>query len=99
MISWQTRTKGWGRQGQMVHPLFTASRSGHLDVVRFLCEARADKFTAMEGGTPLIAASRSGHLDVVRFLCDAGADKDKEEDSKTPLIAASWRGHLEVVRF
>ena len=60
----------------MMHPLFTASLNGHLDVVRFLCEASADKDKAVKGWTPLVAASRSGQLDVVRFLCDAGDDKD-----------------------
>ena len=51
----------------MVHPLFTASLNGHLDVVRFLCEASADKDKAVQGWPPLIVASPWAEPDV--FKC------------------------------
>ena len=92
----------WGRQGQGGRFEDSAHRGvveGHLEVVRFLCEAGADKDKVVGESTPLITASRGGHLDVVRFLCDAGADKDKEEDSNNPLIEAWWRGYLEGILF
>eukprot|EP00972_Heterocapsa_arctica_P035152 5175096-Heterocapsa_arctica.AAC.1 len=55
-----------------------ASKNGHLEVARLLCEAGADKDKARpHGATALYAASESGHLEVVRLLCEAGADKDK----------------------
>ena len=58
--------------------LMVASRNGHLEVARLLCEAGADKDKArQDGATALILASRNGHLEVARLLCEAGADKDK----------------------
>ena len=80
--------------------LMLASDNGHLEVVRLLCEAGADKDKAMhDGGTALIGASYNGHLDVARLLCEAGADKDKaDQDGATALILATVNWHLEVVR-
>ena len=81
-------------------PLILASQAGHLEVVRLLCEAGADKDRADNSGdTVLMYASSSGHLEVVRLLCEAGADKDKaNQDGDTALLYASSMGHLEVVR-
>ena len=59
-------------------PLTLASGGGHLEVVRLLCEAGADKDKANQiGFTALMSASAFGHLEVARLLCEAGADKDK----------------------
>ena len=55
-----------------------ASQNGHLEVVRLLLEASADKDKAAESGaTPLIMASQQGHLETARLLLEASADKDK----------------------
>ena len=79
--------------------LMLASRWGHLEVVRLLSEAGADKDKAGFGETGLIWASICGHLEVVQLLCDAGADKDKAcRRGYTALMWASTRGHLEVAR-
>ena len=52
-------------QGFATTPLMPASARGHLDVVRLLCEARADKDKAdQDGVTALIFASANGHLEV-----------------------------------
>ena len=56
------------------------STKGHLEVVRLLCLAGADKDKATwNGSTALMRASYSnnGHLKVAQLLCEAGADKDK----------------------
>ena len=46
----------------------------HLEVVRLLVDAGADKDKADDDGrTPLWMASQNGHLEVVRVLVDAGA--------------------------
>ena len=72
---------------------------GHLEIVRCLGEAGADKVkTDKAGTTPLHM-----HLGMVALdcwlLCEAGADKDKASDiGATPLYVASQNGHLEVVR-
>ena len=82
-------------------PLIYASRRGHLQAMRLLCEAGADKDKVTQHGwtTALMLASLKGHLEVARLLCEAGADKDKaDEDGATALICASQNGYLEVAR-
>ena len=81
-------------------PLILASRGGHLEVVRLLCEAGADKDKAdVDGLTALTSASREGNLEVVQLLCDAGADKDKAiQSGATALTLACEEGHTEVLR-
>ena len=73
---------------------------GHLEVVRVLCEAVADKDKATVGGaTALMRASFNGHLEVVQLLCETGADKDKaNRNGNTALMEASWMEYLEVAR-
>ena len=63
-----------------------ASVEGHLEVVRLLCEAGADKDKAeQEGATPLFIASQEGHTEAVHRVCEAGADKDKaKQNGVTP---------------
>ena len=81
-------------------PMYLAAERGHLEVVRLLLEARADKNAARQDGTTaLMAAAVNGHLEVVRLLLEAGADKNAaSQDGTTALMAATARGHLEVVR-
>ena len=81
--------------------LLLAAKEGHLEVVRLLLEAGADKDAAdTDSWTALSTAADNGHLEVVRLLLEAGADKDAAEDtdSWTALHIASFRGNLEVVR-
>ena len=57
-------------------PLWIASQNGHLEVVRLLVDAGADKDKAHnDGWTPLHRACFKGHVEVVRLLVEAGADK------------------------
>ena len=71
--------------------MMAASTRSHLEVVRLLCDAGADKDKADNSGcTALIWASTRGHLEVARLLCEAGADKDKaKQDGDTALMIAS----------
>ena len=79
-------------------------RDGHLEVVRLLVEAGADKNKADNDGlTPLFMASHNGLLEIVRLLIDAGADKDQAPFTRyytgmKPLYIACKKGHLEIVR-
>ena len=79
-------------------PLLVASQQGHLEVVRLLFGAGADKDIAMQGGaTPLLVASKQAHQEVVCRLSDAGADKDIALQDAIPLFIAPQSGHLELL--
>ena len=72
-------------------PLYAASCNGHLTVVRYLVEQRADmEKVDSHGWTPLI---------VVRYLLEQGANRDKAGNyGWTPLHLAANRGHLEIAK-
>ncbi|CAK9100631.1 unnamed protein product [Durusdinium trenchii] len=82
--------------------LVLAASCGHLEVVRLLLEAGADKDAAdTDGSTALQFAAGKGHchLKVVRLLLEAGADKDAADtDGSTALHFAARNGHLKVVQ-
>ena len=82
-------------------PLLWASKKGHLQVVRFLCEARASLDQAgLHGVTALLLASHPGHLELAQFLCEARAAVDQaDQDGVTPLSMATQEGHLELARY
>ena len=77
-----------------------AAANGHLEVVRLLLEAGADKNAAdARGDNALITAALYGQLEVVRLLLEAGADKNAAmANGTTALMLAAENGHLEVVR-
>ena len=79
-------------------PLELASRGGHLEVVRLLCEAGADRDKVnLAGRTALMWASHNGRLEVARMLFEAGADKDKANQyGDTALKLAHYNVHLDV---
>jgi serine/threonine-protein phosphatase 6 regulatory ankyrin repeat subunit B len=53
--------------------LLYAADQGHINIVRLLCEAKADaQQEDNEGETPLIAAARHGYTDVIRVLMSTG---------------------------
>jgi ankyrin repeat protein len=82
-------------------PLYWASWSGHVGVVRWL----VDKGAAINerdssGGTALWIACDYSRAPVVKLLMERGADPTiASNGGATPMIAASENGHLEVVRF
>ena len=71
---------------------------GHLEVVRFLCDAGANKNEAKtKASTPLFIASGLGHFEVVRFLCGAGAHTNQATaEGRTPLYVACTQLHFKV---
>ncbi|OLP82369.1 Ankyrin repeat domain-containing protein 17 [Symbiodinium microadriaticum] len=86
-------------------PLGRASFSGHIETVRLLLQAGADKDLAFnqgndDGATALMAASYTGHVEVVRLLLQVGSDKELTTSINkfTALMMASDPGHVEVVR-
>ena len=86
------------------HPLEFAAREGHLQIVKLLLEAGADKDACWGGdsytSTPLCAASASGHLEIVRLLlqCAARPNGLGKSYASRPLGCASDAGQLGIVR-
>ena len=79
-----------------------AARNDHLDVVRLLLEASADKDAVMQHGvTALHIAALNGHVDVVRLLLQAGSDLNaamQDGTGATALYIATQNGHADIVQ-
>ena len=78
--------------------LCAAAENGHLELVRLLIEAGADKDAVAERNrTALHFASCGGCPEIVRELLTVGADKNAvASHNATALHMASYNGHLEV---
>jgi ankyrin repeat protein len=87
------------RSGQTA--LHATAAKGHLEIVKFLVQSRADINSSNRfSETPLHAAAEKGHLEIVKFLVQSGAEKDtKDNQNQTPLNFAAFYGHLEIVKF
>ena len=80
--------------------LTKASNDGHLDILKALIAAGADK-DKMNGhcNNPLICASRNGHVECVKALLAGKADANKAANNGwTPLISAADAGLVEYVK-
>ena len=79
-------------------PLIKAAVHGHVEVVRLLLEAGANKDAAgLSGDTPLILASHWGDDAIVRLLLAAGADHAAADiRGETALDKARRQGHAAV---
>jgi len=64
-----------------LQPLHHAALEGHVEPVRLLLEAGADKNAAETGlgFSPVHLAAHQGHLDIVHFLIECGANKDQPQ--------------------
>ena len=71
--------------------LTKASSQGHLDILKALIAAGADKDKDDDyGSTPLVMAAGNGHVECVKALLAVKADvNEADEDGWTPLICAS----------
>ncbi|GFY72014.1 ankyrin repeat and KH domain-containing protein 1 [Trichonephila inaurata madagascariensis] len=78
--------------------LTLACYKGHLEMVRFLLEAGADReHKTDEMHTALMEASMDGHVEVARLLLDSGAQVNMPADSfESPLTLAACGGHVEL---
>lgn len=92
-------------------PLIHAALEGHLDVVRYLVEAKANLEAKHElkehehwedqlGDTVLILAAEIGELNVVQYLVkEARANLEtRNTEGYTALIVAAEKGRLDVVQ-
>ena len=86
-----------GGAGTAIH---SASREGHIEVVRSLLKCGVDvDARGIVGTSPLHRASIEGYRDIVQCLLDHGADPNlQDDDCWTPLTYAAYAGHSEIVR-
>uniref|UniRef100_T1K5W7 SOCS box domain-containing protein n=2 Tax=Tetranychus urticae TaxID=32264 RepID=T1K5W7_TETUR len=74
-----------GREDRTLHfvtPLWCASISGHLDVVKVLVKHNANVNSVSDtGSTPVRSACYMTHIEIVKFLIDNGADIYKANHS------------------
>ena len=82
-------------------PLMEAAQEGHLELVKYLLEARADvNAQTGTGDTALSFACERGHTDVADLLLKWGADLEHEsEGGRTPLMKAVRAGHYCTAKF
>jgi ankyrin repeat domain-containing protein 17 len=82
-------------------PLMEAAQEGHLDLVKFLLENKADVHAQTQtGDTALTYACENGHTDVAEVLLYYGAELEHlSEGGRTPLMKACRAGHVCTVKF
>ena len=79
-----------------------AAKSGHLDIVRWLCtDGRTQDL--LQAGSPLGWACYAGHVEVARFLLSVGADARATDallwKGLPPLLAAAEGGQVDTLAF
>ena len=82
-------------------PLMEASQEGHLELVKYLLEARAEvNAQTSTGDTALSFACERGHTDVADLLLKWGSDLEHQsEGGRTPLMKAVRAGHYCTAKF
>ena len=82
-------------------PLMEAAQEGHLELVKYLLEARAEvNSQTSTGDTALSFACERGHTDVADLLLKWGSDLEHEsEGGRTPLMKAVRAGHYCTAKF
>jgi ankyrin repeat protein len=71
--------------------LLYAAGKGHINIVRLLCEAKADaEQEDNEGNNPLIVAAKNGYTDVIKILLTTGqADPHRHTSSGQTAISVA----------
>ena len=65
-----------------LYPLHFAAENGHLNVVEYLLNQKADiNAKDSDDSTPLHRASENGHLSVVEYLVNQNADINAKDNS------------------
>ncbi|KAK4800401.1 hypothetical protein SAY86_020888 [Trapa natans] len=82
-------------------PLHLAAWSGHLQVVSYLCQHKADAgAAAMDDMGAIHFAAQKGHVEIVKALISSGVSvKALTRKGLSPLHYAAQGAHLELVRY
>lgn len=84
-----------------VGPVYAASESGHLHVVKYLVETKnlPTNHKDIHGMTPLLVACKFGHPEVVSYLIEKGSSYDEaDKENCNALYYACQNGNLELVK-
>ena len=81
-------------------PLHNAANNGHLSVVEYLVNQKADINAKDEyNSTPLHSAAQNGHLSVVEYLVNQKADINAQDRlGETPLGKARESNVIEYLK-
>lgn len=81
--------------------IFTAARSGNLDVIEQLHKIDPDTINATNasGFQPLMIACYRGQTEAAKLLVDLGADVNAVSPEGTALMAAVYQSNYELTRF
>lgn len=75
------------------YPLRSASKAGHLDIVKLLLEYGADPNHAEHGLAPfggsLYDATQNGHFEVLQLLIESGGNPNQEVESSGSVLSAA----------
>ncbi len=83
--------------------LYKASMGGHLEVVKFLLDRRANVNATDSNRTSILLAMCKGgmgsmHISVMKTLCERGADVNlSDKNREVPLYVAAMEGNVEAV--
>ena len=88
------QVKKCGSLGSGNIPILTASRLGHLEILKYLVSIGADVRSGND--FTLMLAAANGYLEIVIYLISLGAYI--HSNNNYAIIAASENGHLEVVK-
>ncbi|KAG0460821.1 hypothetical protein HPP92_021118 [Vanilla planifolia] len=82
-------------------PLHLAAWSGHANVVKYLCNHKADAgAAAMDDTSAIHFASQKGHVEVARILLSFGVSvKTTNRKGMTPLHFAVQGSHQELIKY
>ena len=81
-------------------PLLSASKYGHIRIVRMLLDRKACPYTTANGATCLMIAALNGHTDIVQLLVN-DVDTLKNVTTRTGATAIMWaaiNGHVDIIR-
>lgn len=79
-------------------PLYLAAQNGHIEGVKALIDAGADKHARFCGETPLFVAAKHGRIGVVNALIETQVNVNDLANLTQPLYIAAENGHIDVVK-